>query len=195
MPLLDGLTPGEIVLLVGGCLFFFALLIVFVGKSLGNKPVTGLLPFFAIPIVMIGFPTISAVKIGGEGVDIENQTAEVQKDPDNEASRKALESTLNDLKGRPFKNAETITKIARAEFALGQDAEAKRNVDKALESNPNLKTAQDLKTRIEATSSLSAATVSEKQPDNPGVKQQPATTGKKTKKDKIGKLWVHVGHR
>ena len=142
MSLFDGLTLNELVLLLSGGVLFVALLVVFLGKALANRPVAVLLPFFAIAIVMMGFPTISAVKIGQEGVDIENQTTALQNNPDDEAARKKLEADVSDLKSRSFKNPETIAKIARAEFALGHNADAKQDMEKAnaLQADPKSQT-------------------------------------------------------
>jgi tetratricopeptide (TPR) repeat protein len=173
MPFFDGLTLSEIVLLVAGCFLFVALLIAFLWNTMHNRPVKGLLLFFALPIVMIGFPTISIIKIGEAGVEIDNQVPALQENPQDEASRAALASNLNELKGRPFKNPETVANIARAEFALGQDEDAKQSVQKALGLDPNLKTAKDLKARMEAGSKLTElADAAEKQPTNPEIKQQ-----------------------
>jgi hypothetical protein len=138
-----------------------------------KQAVKGLLFFFALPIVMIGFPTIQSIKIGAEGVEIDNQTTALQDNPQDEASRNALASKLNDFKNRTFKNPQAVATIARAEFALGQDADAKQNMQKALSADPDLKTAQDLKARMEAASKLSElAAAAEKQPANPEIKQQ-----------------------
>jgi hypothetical protein len=173
MPLFDGLTLSEMVLLLAGCILFVALLIAFLWNTMHKQAVKGLLFFFALPIVMIGFPTIQSIKIGAEGVEIDNQTTALQDNPQDEASRNALASKLNDFKNRTFKNPQAVATIARAEFALGQDADAKQNMQKALSADPDLKTAQDLKARMEAASKLSElAAAAEKQPANPEIKQQ-----------------------
>jgi tetratricopeptide (TPR) repeat protein len=186
MPLFDGLTLGEMVLLIAGCILFVALLIAFLWNTMHKQPVKGLLLFFTFPIVMIGYPTIGTIKISEEGFEIDKQTLALQTNPNDEASRKALESNLNDFKGRPFTNPETITKIARAEFALGQDAEAKQNVEKVLKGDPNLKNAQDLRARMEVASRLSTLTAAaEKQPENSAVKQQLQTTVQEASKYKF----------
>jgi tetratricopeptide (TPR) repeat protein len=186
MPLLDGLTLSEMVLLIAGCVFFVALVIAFLWNTVHKQPVKGLLLFFAFPIVMIGFSTITTIKISEEGVEIDNQTSALLNNPNDEASRQALESNLSGLKGRKFSDPGTITKIARAEFALGQDKEAQQNVEKALRADPSLTTAQDLRTRMEVASRLSAATTAaEKQPENSAVKQQLATTVQDAKKYKF----------
>lgn len=83
-----------------------------------------LLPFFAIPVVMMGFPTITAVKIGQEGVDIQNQTNALQSNPNDKATRESLEASVRDLKSRSFRNPEIVANIAKAELALGHNADA-----------------------------------------------------------------------
>jgi len=177
MPIFDGLTLGEMVLLIGGCLFFVALLIVFLRNSLANKPVTSLLAFFAIPIVMIGFPTISSFKISQEGVDIENQTTALQNNPNDEASRKSLETSVGELKKRSFTNPKTLAQLARAEYALGDESEAKQNMDKALKADPTLQPAVELKTKMELADKISTLNAAAESPTaTKEVKEQLATT-------------------
>jgi tetratricopeptide (TPR) repeat protein len=189
MPLFDGLTLSEIVLLVAGCIFFVALLIAFLWNTMHNQSVKVLMPFFAFPIVMIGFSTISIIKISDAGVEIDNQVSALQENPQNEASRKALASNLNELKGRPFANPQTVVKIASAEFALGQDTDAKRSVQKALSLDPNLKTAKDLQARMEAASKLSEATAAaEKEPAKPEIKKQLQTAVEEANKYNFANL-------
>ena len=173
MPLFDGLTLGELVLLFGGGAFFIALLTLFVIKAAKNQSYKGLLPFFAIPIVMMGFPTITSIKINQDGVDIENQVQALQNNPNDGASRKALESNVGFLQGRPFKDPATIAKIARAEYALGQDANAKQNLQKALQADPKQQAALQLKQRMEVASKLSELTAkAQAQPTNPEIRNQ-----------------------
>ena len=173
MPLFDGLTLGELVLLIGGGAFFIALLVLFVIKASKNQSYKGLLPFFAIPIVMMGFPTITSIKINQDGVDIENQVQALQNNPNDEASRKALESNVSFLKSRPFKDPATVAKIARAEYALGQDADAAQNLQKALQVDPKQQVALQLRQRMEVASKLSELTAkAQAQPKNPEIRNQ-----------------------
>jgi tetratricopeptide (TPR) repeat protein len=173
MPLFDGLTLGELVLLFAGAAFFIALLVLFVIKASKNQSYKGLLPFFAIPIVMMGFPTITSIKINKDGVDLENQVQALQNNPDDEASRKALEAQVSFLQGRTFKNPATNTNIARAEYALGQDARAKQNLQKALQADPKQQDALQLKQRMEVASKLSElAAKAQAQPTNPEIRNQ-----------------------
>jgi tetratricopeptide (TPR) repeat protein len=173
MPLFDGLGLGELVLLVGGCLFFVVLLIVFLKKALSNQPYKGLLLFFVIPIVMIGFPAITSFKISQEGVEIDKQTTALQSNPNDETTRKSLETNVSDLKNRPFKNPQIIASLAKAQYALGREADAKQNLEKALKADPTLQPAQELKAKIEIADKVSALTAAaEKEPANPEVKRQ-----------------------
>jgi len=173
MPLFDGLTLGELVLLFGGAAFFIALLVLFVIKATKNQSYKGLLPFFAVPIVMMGFPTITSIKISQDGVDIENQVLALQKDPNDEASRKALESNVKFLQGRPFRDPATIARIAGAQFALGQESQAQQNLQKALQADPKQQVALQLQQRIEVARKLSELTAkAQAQPQSPEVRNQ-----------------------
>ena len=173
MPLFDGLTLGELVLLFGGGAFFIALLVLFVIKASKNQSYKGLLPFFGIPIVMMGFPTITSIKINQGGVDIENKVQALQNNPNDEASRKVLESNVSFLQGRPFKDPATIANIAGAEYALGQDANAKQNLQKALQIDPKQQAALQLRQRMEVASRLSELNAkAQAQPKNPEIRNQ-----------------------
>lgn len=177
MPLFDGLSLGELVLLAGGGFFFVALLAVFLHNAFTNKSVKGLLPFFAVPIVMMGFPTITSFKISQEGVEIDNQTTALQNNPNDEASRKALASNVVELKKRSFTSPQTLARLARAEYALGQEQEAKTDVAEALKSDPALQPATELRTKMELADKISSLNAAAESPAaTPEVKKQLEST-------------------
>jgi hypothetical protein len=173
MVFFDGMYPYEIIVLFAGVLLFLALLAVFLRKAFSNQSYAALLPFFVVAIAMIGFPSVSAINIGGAVVQLGAQTHELQEHPDNAALRSAAEVTLSNVSARPFSNPATVATLAEAQFALGQEVQAQQNVDKALATDPTLKPAQELKAKIEVANKLSVATAAvEKQPENPQAKQE-----------------------
>jgi hypothetical protein len=84
------------------------------GKAFG-----GLLFFFAIPIAMIGYPSIQKITFQ-DGVVTIDKTAD-----------------------------QALTSIAKAQFALGRRAEANTSLESALRKAPALPAAVELKQRIE----------------------------------------------
>jgi tetratricopeptide (TPR) repeat protein len=172
MAFFDGMYFYEIIALVGGVLLFLVLLAALLRKVFTNQPFTALLPFFMVAVIMIGFPAWSSVKVSDGVVEIDKQTHDLQANPDDAALRSSLQSNVSKLSARPFKSAQVVATLAAAQFALGQEDQAKQNLDKALATDPTVKTAQELKAKVEVATKLSALTAAaEKQPENEEVKQ------------------------
>lgn len=170
--MLDGMYLYEIVLLIGGAILFLAAVIVLLRQVFTNHSYKGLMPLFLIAVLMMGFPAVSAVKFGKDLLEIDKQTHQLQEHPDDQATRAALSSNIKALSGRPIKDPQTITTLAQAQFALGEDQQAKEKVEQALAANPSLTAAKDLKAKIEVVDKLNTLTTAvQKEPDNPQVKQ------------------------
>src|SRR5215510_13369899 len=97
MTLFDGLYGYEIVMLVLGSVLFIALLTALVmliarGRSFGK-----LLPFFALPIVMIGFPGLKSIEVSKDGLKLERVTRELLKNPTDKGLRDALRNQVASL--------------------------------------------------------------------------------------------------
>ncbi len=170
--MLDGMYIYEIVLLIGGAILFLAAVIVLLRQVFTNHSYKGLMPLFLIAVLMMGFPAVSAVKFGKDLLEIDKQTHQLQEHPDDQATRAALSSNIKALGGRPIKDPQTITTLAQAQFALGEDQQAKEKVDQALAASPSLTPAKDLKAKIEVVDKLNTLTAAaQKEPDNTQVKQ------------------------
>ena len=172
MAFFDGMYSYEIILLFAGGLLFVVLLAAFLRQVFANRSYAAMLPFFLVSVLMIGFPAVSSVKVSNGVVEIDKKTHDLQEHPEDTALRASLQSDVNNLSARPFKSPQIVATLAKAQFALGQEEQAKQNLDKALATDPNLKPAQELKTKIEVASKLSALTAAaEKAPENAQVKQ------------------------
>ena len=169
--LTDGLYPFEVVLLVLGVVLFIAILIAFLRNVFRDKPYGGLLVFFLIPIAMIGYSSIQSIQIGEGTVTIATKTAELVKSPDDQQLRVSLQTDVAKLSSRPISNAQTAATLAEAQFALGNDTEAQRNLQKAIKANPKLPAATQLQKKIQLTQNLNALTER--------AKSQPADTATK----------------
>lgn len=150
----DGLYAYEIVLLILGVVLFVAILVAFLRQVFTKQPYGGLLAFFVLPILMIGLPSLQSFKIAGIEADLAAKTQAVQQDPTDQQARSALQQDAQALSSRPVTNAATNANLAEAQFALGNEQAAKLNLQKALQADPNLPAAQDVKRKIELSDKL-----------------------------------------
>jgi hypothetical protein len=143
--LFDGLNLFEWVLLVLGVILFIALLISFMYQIRHARSVTGLLAFFAIPILMIGYSGVKSYAIGKVTVTLQDTTNELQAHPDDQELRAKVEQQLAQLDDRSFSDPDTLVTLSTAQFALGHEHQAENNLNKALQANPRLPAAKELK--------------------------------------------------
>lgn len=182
----DGMHLYEFVLLIAGSLLFIVLLIAFLRQIFTKQPYKSLLAFFLLPIMMIGFPAISEIKIEQGVIEIQKQTDALREDPNNAEKRASLQNSLAKLEERPFKDPGTLATIATAQFAVGHDASAERNLNQALAVNPSLPQAQELQKRIQVASQLKQlSAAAEAQPNDPQVKQQLQSTAARAQQLKV----------
>jgi tetratricopeptide (TPR) repeat protein len=173
MKFFDGLYPYEIVLLVLGVLLFLVLIIAFVVFLVRKQPYGKLLVFFAIPIIMIGFPGVKSFEISADAIKIEKEAQALEKDPTNNAVRASLEQTVANVSARPITDPHASTSIARAQLALGNDSAAETRIGRVLKEAPQLPAALELKKRIELDRRLSALTSQvEQNPNNAAAKAE-----------------------
>jgi len=157
MKLFDGLYLYEIVLLVLGVLLFLALLIAFLVFVFRGRPYRGLLVFFAIPIVMIGYPSIKSIEFDKDVVKIEKFTRELKDNPTDPAVRNELGRAVNDVAGRPSSRPAKLAVLGSAQFALGNESAAAETLQKAIQADPKAPEVLALQHRIEIARTLSEA--------------------------------------
>lgn len=166
MSFFDGLYSYQIVLMVLGIILFFVFVGAFVALMIKGKPYVKLLPFFLLPIVMIGYPGIESVSYQNGVVTITNATESLQQNPTDNTLRQTLQTAVDKTASRPTTNPDTITAIAAAQFALGDHQAAEAKLKTALEKSPQLPAAIALEKRIELNKNLNALTTQVEQ--NPG---------------------------
>ena len=177
MKLLDGLHFYEIVMLVLGILLFLVLVFAFVSFVVKGKPFGGLLAFFAVPIAMIGYPSIKSSEISQDTVKIEKITEELRQKPTNTTLRQELRTTTDQVASRPVTSAGRATIIANAQFALGDDSAATATLAQALRIDPNAPKAAELQQKIEVLHNLeSLAARVEKNPGDPNARAELASS-------------------
>lgn len=144
----DGLNPFEWVLLVLGVILFFVAVIGFFIQLKNKGNLTPILGFFVAAIIMIGYPSIQSFQLAGIEVTMQQATNDLHNDPGNGTARQALQDAVNKLGNRSFADPAVLTNLSSAQFALGDEQAAKDNLNKALQKDPTLGAAQQLKTRI-----------------------------------------------
>ena len=167
MNLFQGLYLGEVVLLFLGVVLFLVLIVLLLR---GKK---GLIGYFFVCIICIGYPSIKSFQYKDFTVTLANDTAALQKDPTDANKRQEVEKTLAKIESRPAPNAEVSTVIARAQFAIGNEAGAQENLKKALAADPKAPEALALKEKIGAIQLLDQLTAQVKSnPQNDAAKQE-----------------------
>jgi lipopolysaccharide biosynthesis regulator YciM len=72
----------------------------------------------------------------------------LERSPNDHAAKAQLDQVVSEASKMQLASPVTITNLARANAALGNQAQAAENVDKALRIDPNLARALILKNRI-----------------------------------------------
>jgi tetratricopeptide (TPR) repeat protein len=179
MPLFDGLNLFEIIMLVLGVLFFVALAIVMVSCALRGKPYAKMLPFFAIPIIMMAWSSIQSIEFSKDVLTIKTNVVALETNPEDTTAASSLKVALANVSGRPSSDPATSTLIARAALAVGDEKTANDRLDQALQKNPKFAEAENLRTRMQVEANLPALTEKvENQPSeaaNAALKQSVAS--------------------
>jgi tetratricopeptide (TPR) repeat protein len=149
MSFFSGLYQYEIVMLVAGSLLFLACLILLVLRSARDKSIGPLFIFFAIAIVMIGFPAYSKIQISKDGVELEKNTNKLLQSPTNKSIRESVGNDVQKLSSREFTDPATLAALAKAQIALGDNSAAEQNVGKALQAAPQDSVALSLQERLQ----------------------------------------------
>lgn len=171
MRLFDGLYLFEVLMMFLGAFLFIVLVLALVYQLMHRRNLGGLLAFFVLAIVMMGYPSIKSVQVQKDGVSIDKTTRDLQSDPANAQLRSDLEKQVSKVGDRPISDPATLTRVAKAEWVLGNDQGAERDVKKALQSDPNVPGARELQNKIADLRNLESITAeAEKHPDDPAAK-------------------------
>ncbi|HJZ65010.1 MAG TPA: hypothetical protein VKD70_11860 [Candidatus Acidoferrum sp.] len=167
------LYPHEIILLAGGCILFVLAVVLVVVSAIQGKPFGKVAFLFVFAIVMIGFPSYSKIEISKDGVTLEKNVHELLQDPTNNELRSMVNAEVAKLSARPLQDPKLLTTVARAQIALGDNAAAEANVQKALQASPSQPGALELKNRIALDRNLEQLTAKvQSDPNDAGAKAQ-----------------------
>ena len=120
-------TESVNILMILGVILFGMLAVAFAVMVNRKQSVAVLLPFFLLPIIMIGFSRVSGVKTPGIEVTIQQDTEEVRKNPRDEGARRNLSASLEkaetEFRAKRL-SVDAARSIAAGHLALGQEKEA-----------------------------------------------------------------------
>jgi len=137
--MLEGLHLYEVLLMVCGVMLFLTLLAILVLYVARNKSIKALLPFFALPIAMIGFPGIRKFSYDNGKFEIERQAQALESDPHNAKAKADLAGALERVELRvdpSAASAGTLGVLAKGHLALGQDDKAYAFARRAVSADP-----------------------------------------------------------
>jgi tetratricopeptide (TPR) repeat protein len=173
MELFDGLYLYEVVMLFLGAFLFIVLVLALVYQMMHKRSFAGLLLFFVLSIVMMGYPSIKSVQVQNDTITIDKTTHDLQSKPADAQVRSELEKEVAKVSARPISDPAALTRLANAPFALGNEKAAEPNVQQARQHDPIAAGAQELQKKIIAVQKLdSMVTQVEKDPGDPAAKQQ-----------------------
>jgi len=130
---------------------------------------------------MIGFSSVKKVQYNELIIELQHKTQRLEEKPGDQQLKAEVEQIVATVTARPNEySADALVTVARAQNALGNDAQALTTVTKALEVTPQLAEAAQLKTAIveqqnlkqDATELEKKTEQLEKNPNDPNLKRE-----------------------
>jgi tetratricopeptide (TPR) repeat protein len=138
MNLLQGIQLHELIMMILGFILGLTLIFIFLYTALKSKPNLKLLYGFAVPVLMIGYPSFKSNQFGQKVDKLDVLVQEVKKDPTNVAAQTALVENLRELPASRCKTSvDAMTTIAQAQASLGLYDSAKVTIKKAIALDNN----------------------------------------------------------
>jgi len=148
--MLNNLLFYELILIIAGSILFLALVFALIWNIIKGKSFVALLMFFAIPIVMIGFPAIKTISLSKDKIEISKLAQEVKNDPTDTTAKNTLQSSLENINIDRIKNdPEALMYVADAQYALGNYDTALYFINESLVADPSNTQAMQIKNDIE----------------------------------------------
>lgn len=147
--LLDYLSLIEIVLMIMGVIIFLVLIFLLIWSVIKKRDIKFLLPFFLIPIIMVGFPSIKSIKWGNGQLEIVKLTAKLSENPHDPEVRDNLDSAITQFKSSSKLHSENaLLTLVHAQYTLGKYDSAAVYVKKTLKKYPDSGKAKSLSHKI-----------------------------------------------
>jgi len=167
--LLDGLYLYEITLLILGTLLFLVLIVLLIVKVVTRQPIKVLIPFFIIPILMIGFPGIEQFNFMNGMAELKTKINRAIDEPENEALMAEIQESVERYSARPVRNPQNLIIIGEAYEILDRSDEAKNVANTVLDKQPDFSPAIQLRERIEVNQTVERV---QKNPDDQQAKRE-----------------------
>lgn len=138
----SGMLPFEVILAFMGIIIFLALVFLLVWNVMKQRAFISLLPFFLVPVFLVGYPSVQSIQFMDDGLSIQKYTNDVNSNPSDTSARRQLTTALHafNLNPRSQKNAGALTTIADAQLALGNPDSAAIAIKKAIRLEPQSET-------------------------------------------------------
>ncbi len=170
--LFEGLYLHDILLIVLGTLMFLVMLIGFMAQIIRKQPITKFYILgFLIPALMIAYPSIQRINFSKEVIELEKITREIEQNPDDSIAYKKLETQLKTIEKKPISRPETLAKVSKGNFQVGNTEKAGMLADSALQKAPDNMEAREIKAYIDIDK---ASQKVKKDPNNQEAKEQVA---------------------
>lgn len=150
----EGLYFYEVVLLILGVVLFVMLVIGFFYQLTHKRSIASLLPFFILPIAMIGYSSVKKIQIKDGLVAIDTTNQQLQENPTDPALRHTLQQQVAKMAARPMSNPQSMVLIAKAQYSLGDEEASISNMRRALQADPKTPAALELQQKIDAIDTL-----------------------------------------
>lgn len=144
MQVFEGLYFYELILLMLGIILFITMLIILIVYAVKGRSFKGLLAFFILPIIMIGFPSYQKISFDNGVITAEKYAMQLNADPADSTLRNKLQETLNNIEDRPVTEPSTLLKISKAALSAGDTVKAVKLAEDVLKKKPNSQEAQQL---------------------------------------------------
>jgi hypothetical protein len=140
----DGLMLYEITLLILGVILFLILSVGLLYYIIKKEQLGKLLLFFFIPIVMIGYPSITQITISNDRIELSKLQRKLLDNPQDSAAVQKMEQLTEKLEKRAS-TAEDLVQLSTSNLMLGNTDKASAFAEKVLDKDNSNVVAQDIR--------------------------------------------------
>jgi tetratricopeptide (TPR) repeat protein len=171
--LFEGLRAHEILLMVFGSLLFLVLLFILVFYVVKNRPLKGVLVFFLLPVIMIGFSSFKKIEFLGMVAELKDKVEEIDsKEKPSEQDIIEMKKDLAKIGDRRLSNPESLTSISKASALIGDTLKAINYAEQTIEIAPNYAPVRDYHESLITQDIIQQGIEQlEKNPDDPEVRR------------------------
>jgi len=146
MNIFQNLCPHESILMILGIVLFAALIFVLIWSVVKEKKYAILLPFFLLPVIMVGYPSLGTIKYENNKFELENQKQKLFEGDftpeEYEAFTTAYLAIAQSCKSNH--DPEAQESLAEAQLATGNYEKAREIANRTLNLQPGNSAAQEI---------------------------------------------------